>query len=170
MVHSRQKDKWIVYTLAILLCLVLVSFWLMCNMYAKYTSQASGSDSARVAKFNITETGAATQQIQVEFYPGFEQKYLVSVTNNSEVAMDYTMDIKNKYENLPLKFQMLDKDENEIKSKKAEISAQDPTGHTYTLKISWPKDAQTKGIDPQDPAYAGKADVIEITLNAVQKD
>lgn len=163
MVHSRQKDKWIVYTLVILLCLVLVSFWLMCNMYAKYTSQASGSDSARVAKFNVTEAGEATQQIQVEAWPGFKQEYKVSVTNNSEVAIDYTMDIKNKYENLPLKFQMLDENGTEIIPKKAEISAQDQTQHIYTLRISWPE-------SEQDPDYAGKADVIEITLNAVQKD
>lgn len=170
MVHSRQKDKWIVYTLAMLLCLVLVSFWLMCNMYAKYTSQASGSDSARVAKFNVTATGTATEQIKVEVYPGFKNTYQVDVTNGSEVAIEYIMDIKNKYENLPLKFQMLDKDGKEIISKKAEISAQDHTAHTYTLKISWPTNTEDQTTDPQDPAYAGKADVIEITLNAVQKD
>lgn len=163
MVHSRQKDKWIVYTLVILLCLVLMSFWLMCNMYAKYTSQASGSDSARVAKFNVTEAGEATQQIKVDAWPGFKKEYQVSVTNNSEVAIDYTMDIKNKYENLPLKFQMLDENGTEITPKKAEILAQDQTQHTYTLRISWPE-------DKKDPDYAGKADVIEVTLNAVQKD
>lgn len=167
MIRSREKEKWIMYTLAVLLCLVLTTFWLMCNMYAKYSAQASGSDSARIAKFNVTETGTATQQIKANVYPGFSKTYNVDVTNASEVAITYSMDIQNKYENLPLEFKMLDSNDNEITSKSIDISATDHEPHTYKLQISWPKDANASATDPD---YAGKVDVIEITLNAVQKD
>lgn len=177
MIRSGKKEKWIIYMLAVLLCLVLASFWLMCNIYARYTSGASGSDEARVAKFSITETGEATQQIKVDVYPGFgtksdnEGKYKVSVTNNSEVTIDYVMEIKNTYGNLPLQFQMLDASGNEISNKRAEISAGDQTEHVYTLNISWPTgNTEENNTSAQSPDYAGKTDVIEITLKAVQKD
>lgn len=168
MARSRQKEKWILYTLSILLCLVMASFWLMCNIYARYTTEASGSDAARVAKFSVTESGTATQQIKVNVYPGFSQDYQVGVINNSEVAVEYVMDVKNVYKNLPLQFKMLDVQENEISEKSAEISAQDHTEHIYKLNISWPAGAD--GTSAQSPDYAGKTDVIEITLKAVQKD
>lgn len=167
MIRSREKEKWIMYTLAILLCLVLTTFWLMCNMYAKYSAQASGSDSARVAKFNVTEAGTATKQIKADVYPGFSQTYNVDVTNASEVAISYSMDIQNKYENLPLEFKMLDNSGKEITSKSIDISATDHDTHRYQLQISWPKETNESATDPD---YAGKMDVIEITLNAVQKD
>lgn len=167
MIRSREKEKWIMYTLAVLLCLVLTTFWLMCNMYAKYSAQASGNDSARVAKFNVTEEGTATQQIKADVYPGFSQTYNVSVTNASEVAISYSMDIQSKYENLPLEFKMLDSDDNEIASKSIDISATDHNEHIYKVQISWPTDTNNSATDPD---YAGKMDVIEITLNAVQKD
>lgn len=184
MVRSGKKEKWILYTLVVLLCLVLASFWLMCNIYARYSTQTSGSDGARVAKFDVTETTQdLNQQIKAAVYPGFDQVYTVSVTNRSEVAIEYVMNVKNKYGNLPLKFQMLDKDGAEITSdstdaatqdydlsKSAEISATDSDEHVYQLKISWPKNAEAGEADPQDPDFAGKVDVIDITLKAVQKD
>ena len=166
MICSREKEKWIMYTLAILLCLVLTTFWLMCNMYAKYSAKASGSDSARVAKFNVTEEGTATQQIKADVYPGFSQTYNVSVTNASEVAISYSMDIQNKYANLPLEFKMLDSNDNEITSKSIDISATDHGEHIYKLEISWPTDSD----DNKSAEYAGKTDLLEITLSATQKD
>lgn len=184
MVRSGKKEKWIIYTLVILLCLVLVSFWLMCNIYARYSTQTSGSDGARVAKFDVTENETAfRQKIQADVYPGFKKTYTVSVTNSSEVAIAYVMNVKNEYHNLPLQFQMLDEMGNVITSdsteaaaseydlsKSADIPANDSTEHTYQLKISWPTEAEGGEADSQDPDYAGKVDVIEITLKAVQKD
>lgn len=169
MIHSREKEKWIIYSLVILLCLVLASFWLMCNIYAKYSTESSGSDHARVAKFNVTQTGTATQQIDVTVYPGFSQTYDVEVTNDSEVAIDYIMELNNKYGNLPLKMQMLDSNEKEISSKTVSVEAGDKTAHIYKLKVSWPKEGN-ENMDLQNPDYAGKTDIIEITLKAVQKD
>lgn len=168
MVHSRHKEKWIIYILATLLCLVLASFWLMCNIYARYTTEASGSDEARVAKFSVTETGDLTQQIKADVYPGYSQNFNISVKNDSEVAIEYIMEIKNIYENLPLQFKMLDQSGSEISTKSAEIAAQDSKTYIYQLNISWPTDGENTSL--KSPDYAGKTDVIEITLKAVQKD
>ena len=194
MVRSGKKEKWIAYTLAVLLCLVLTSFWLMCNVFAKYSAEASGEDGARVAKFEVTEVGNGgtdlTQQLKLDVYPGFKQTYKVGVTNSSEVAITYVMNVENKYGNLPLQFRMLDKDGNAITSEStdgadssaqdntfsesADISANDQTEHVYQLEISWPVNtvsgAANNNADLQDSDYAGKVDVIEITLKAVQKD
>lgn len=181
--HSRQKERWILYTLVVLLCMVLASFWLMCNIYARYSTQASGSDSARVARFDVQETGTLSEQIiNANVYPGFSERYTVGVTNNSEVTIEYVMNVKNKYNNLPLQFRMLDSAGKEITtnsseasseyalSKSDEIVAGDSTEHTYQLEISWPVSQTNEGEDSQDPDYAGKVDVIEITLKAIQKD
>ena len=175
MVRFRKKERWIIYTLTVLLCMVLVSFYLMSNIYARYSTQASGSDSARVARFDVKETGTLKSQIKTEVYPGFSQTYTVDVTNNSEVTIEYVMNVKNKYNNLPLQFRMLDSNGKEITtassdassgytlSKSEEIAAKDSTKHTYQLKISWPTDQINEGENLQDPGYAGKVDVIEIT-------
>ena len=192
--HSRQKEKWILYTFAVLLCMVLASFWLMCNIYARYTAEGSGSDEARVAKFDVTESGTLTQQIKVDVWPGFNTgtsdttnqsngTYQVSVTNNSEVAIEYVMTVKNVYKNLPLQFQLVEVETNENTStskknlgsgaelsQSAEISADDHKEHLYQLKVSWPTTETDGSVNPQNPDYAGKVDVIEITLKAVQKD
>ena len=176
--RAGKRERGIIYILAILLCLVMASFWLMCNIYARYSSEASGSDAARVAKFDVTESGTATQQIQAEVYPGFSQTYRVDVTNNSEVAIVYVMNVENPYKNLPLQFRMLDENGAVITaesvetsqayalSESAEIAANDHTEHTYRLEISWP----VTETDKKNPDYAGKVDIIEITLKAVQKD
>ena len=169
---SEQKEKYIIYTAAILLCLVMASFWLMSNIYARYTAQGSGGDSARVAKFEITEKGTVTQDFNLTIAPGETQDYQVTVTNKSEVAVTYMMDIKNKYENLPLKVKMLDENGTEIENKSKDISANDTTTYTYKLQISWPKTTEDTNdtTDYQNADYAGKTDLLEITLRAVQKD
>jgi hypothetical protein len=46
------------------LCLVLISSHLTSGLYARYTTSASGSDSARVIQFNqltVTENGSFTE-------------------------------------------------------------------------------------------------------------
>ena len=184
--QSRKKERWILYALVILLSMVLASFWLICNMYARYSTQTSGSDSARVARFDVTEVGKngadLTSQINVEVYPGFTGTYSVDVTNKSEVAIEYVLNVKNKYNNLPLQFKMLDgsgkeitTDSSEISedytlSKRADISAGDHATHMYQLEISWPTEITSEDENLQSPDYAGKVDIIEITLKAVQKD
>lgn len=162
--HSGQREKWMIYLLAVLLCLVLASFWVMCNIYAKYTASATGSDSARVARFQIMETGtepkSLTQEFAVNLSPGESETFGVTVTNGSEVAVHYAIKARNLTNNLPLTFQM--KKENQVITSD-DIPANDGTARNYYLEIDWP-------MEQADASYAGKTDVIEVILEAAQID
>ena len=100
--RSEEREKYIIYTAVILLCLVMATFWLMSNIYARYVTSSSGEDSARVAQFHITESGAATKTINVTLQLGEKEEYPVEITNDSEVTIAYEIDVQNKYKNLPL--------------------------------------------------------------------
>ena len=53
----------------ILFCLTLISISLTSNLIAKYSTTASGSDSARVAKFDVGTT-TNSQPDKIELVPG----------------------------------------------------------------------------------------------------
>lgn len=152
------------YMVIALWLLICFSGWLICSAYAKYVTSASESDGARVAKFSVIQEGPATQQIMVEHvYPGFCEAYPVIVTNNSEVTIVYNITAVNRSDQLPLMFRMLDENNKEIVSNGAMIAGGDDSEHVYKLEISWP-------ADQADPIYAGKTDMIDIRLEAVQKE
>ena len=69
----------------ILLTLTLITTHMTCGLYAKYTTSATASDSARVAKFDV--------QCSVSDDPvsSGEGAYLVQVQNLSEVAVTYSI-------------------------------------------------------------------------------
>lgn len=160
----RHLGRVEIYMLMALWCMVCFSGWSMCSAYAKYVSGASGSNNARVAKFGVMQEGAAVQQITVEYaYPGFCEEYPVIVTNHSEVDIVYNISVVNKTNQLPLQFRMLSENGKEIASNGAKISAGDSSEHIYKLEVSW-------SADQADPAYAGKTDVIDIYLEAMQKN
>ena len=167
--HSVRMEKGILYTAAVLLCLVLVSFWMMSNILARYATTASGSDSARVAKFEITDKmlDSSSQEITtfaVDMAPGESQTYTIQVTNSSEVSVSYEISGESQYHNLPLKCEMLDKDGNTITSD--EIPVNDSSTHRYQFKVSWPTDS----ADNRNEKYMGKTDVVLVSLKAVQID
>lgn len=172
MEKKRNISSLIMQTFAVLLCLTLLSMWLLSNMYARYTTQASGEDSARVAIFDVTETGTLTQDINdISIAPGGAAEYEVTVTNKSEVAIKYSITAVNKYNNLPLRFQMYKKTTSDSESKQKisgdSIPANDNTAHTYILEISWP--TGTEAVEKSED-YSGKTDAFVITLKAEQID
>lgn len=79
MARVEQREKWLIYTLAVLLCLTLSSTWLMSNIYARYTAEASGSDTARVAAYVFELKDATDSQVlnleQIR-KPGDAQEYI----------------------------------------------------------------------------------------------
>lgn len=162
MQRYRKREKFILSTAALLLCLVLISFGMLGGLRAKYKTQASGSDSARVAKFTITENAGDLQRsLNISLTPGGSEIYPVTVTSNSEVAVEYSIKVECKYKNLPLKFQMTDSAGTAITSDT--IPANDSKERKYSLNVTWP-------ADKTNPEYAGKTDMVVITLQAVQKD
>lgn len=76
----------------ILLCLTLFSIHLTSGLYAKYIAKGTGSDEARVAKFDVDIVGNAADGIAVDWEVASDV-YTINVTNNSEVAVEYTITV-----------------------------------------------------------------------------
>lgn len=148
---------------AVLLCLTLLSTHLVGGLYARYTTTASGSDGARVAKFSITETknGALfTEDFTVSTVPG-ETAYTVSVENNSEVAVAYTVSVTNTTGNVPYIFSV-NGSEYAVGSCSAAAYLAVGEEAAVSVKVKWNEEGAT--------AYIGMVDRITVTLQAAQVD
>lgn len=162
----RKREKFVLSTAALLLCLVIVSVYMIGNLYARYKTQTSGNDSARVAKFTITEQEAEDQTllkepINISLAPGESETYTITVQSESEVAVEYSIKAECEYKNLPLEFDMTDSNDNVITAD--EIPANNTDSRKYKLKVTWPENERS-------PEYMGKTDMVVVTLQAVQKD
>ena len=78
----------------VLLCVMLMSTHLTGNLYARYSATATGSDSARVARFSITNTLTTPTQntaVSLNFYDPEKLKDTITfeVSSSSEVAVEY---------------------------------------------------------------------------------
>lgn len=167
---------------------------------SRYASDATSADSARVAVFEVTQSGTLTQDFSPSYpiAPGEVVTFDVAVENKSEVAVECWIKASNATGNLPLEFEM-QKETAEDQWEPVEsdsIAPGDDAARSYRLVISWPKETRglagsgaalaeggaTDGDDGdaaaapnaaasnQDPSYAGKADAVQITLTAVQID
>lgn len=62
MSRSEKRKRWMMYAAAALLCLTLVSICATGKLYARYTTQVSVSDGARVARFAVSVAPANESQ------------------------------------------------------------------------------------------------------------
>lgn len=76
----------------VLLCLTLFSMHLTGGLFARYTATDTASDSARVAKFRVT--GELSDGVTVDCAAGSSGSCVLTVTNHSEVAVSYGLDIR----------------------------------------------------------------------------
>jgi len=174
--ERNAKVNILLCAVAALLCATLFSMHFVGNMYAQYATSASGSDRARVASFNITQEGTIFETIEENIKPGTTQIANLVITNESEVAMEYTLTVTNVTGNLPLKFTLNKADETtppvttESYEKGISINSacQIPGKYTdkYTLNIIWtPTDNEKDGF-----ALIGMVDYITISVTATQID
>ena len=70
MTENRKAHVIVLRAAAVLLILVMLSTSMVAGRYARYTSSASGNDSARVAKFRVTESGDLKTTFIVKISPG----------------------------------------------------------------------------------------------------
>lgn len=70
----------------LLLCAVLLSSYAINGLYASFTSTETGNDGARVAKFDVVATNEKIGTDEHE-----NSIYNVTVQNNSEVTVSYTI-------------------------------------------------------------------------------
>ena len=75
----------------LLFCLVLITTSMMSGLYARYTAEGKGEDSARVAKWSVGATG---NDVQTMVEPTkTDGQYSIAVTSNSEVAAKYDITV-----------------------------------------------------------------------------
>ena len=173
------------YRLYLIVALLLLgavgSTLLVSSPMARYITTATGSASARVAKFNVQigelkltegtsggagnvagQTQTETQTVKIDpMKPGDVREYTVTVTSNSEVAVRFRLEVENVYNNLPLEWDVLDADNQSIKDSGAVLQAGDTETHTYTLRISWDE-------SKSEPTYAERVDILTIRMVAEQ--
>lgn len=172
--ERNKRANILICIAALLLCAALLSIHLAGGLLAGFSKTENGSDSARVAVFDITGEGLFSETMEVAVTPDSSQTNGITIKNNSEVSIEYTLTVTKKTDNLPvLKFKLNDKDGNNISTSSGDsteittISYQLPASQTneYNLAVSW-----TAQEEEKDLALMGKVDYITISVKAVQID
>lgn len=148
----------------ILFCLTLISIHLTSGLYAKYTTQSSSEDTARVAKFEVTETATSfSNNFEIPMTPGTLSK-TITIENKSEVAIRYEITVENRTGNLPLDIYVLRAQDTVESSTTNSWKSDIAVGETenITMQIQWEKEGAL--------AYMGMVDVLRISLEAEQID
>ncbi len=98
--HTKRNKPhfsvWIMRIAATIGCLTIISAYLLSGVYAKFSTSASGSDSARVAKFDVQIENEPDNQVfnKLGTTADAEQyDYKFTVKNNSEVAINYSLKV-----------------------------------------------------------------------------
>lgn len=134
-----MKENKILKFTGFVMLLAIIAFALVSGTYAKYTSSASGSATATIAKWDIkagktgeevsitganptvsfdlfdtildAETGEAeTDVVANKIAPGTMGSFELSIKNDSEVNAEYTIQFAIDQEDLPLEFRINDGD------------------------------------------------------------
>lgn len=164
---NKTKGNLLIRVAAVLFCLTLFSTYIVAGLLARYSTSTQSGDYARVAKFSIEGSGKLLQALEVAIFPGEEAPADLVITNNSEVAVEYTVTVTNETNNLPLIFRMgkADSEPKPIGDGTAFTDQQLPGSHTdkYTLYIEWP-------AEKNDLSLMGMVDYITVTVTATQID
>lgn len=150
---------------AVLYCLTVISAYFATGLLARYSTSNQSGGYARAAKFSIVGNGEFYQTVQADVAPGDEKTVLLSVENNSEVAVEYTVEAANNTKNLPLIIRLKKADSTELTEGDTFTEQKLPEHHTdkYTLYITWE-------TGKTDPKVMGMVDYITVTVTASQID
>jgi hypothetical protein len=154
---KSTRPNWILRIAGVLLCLTLLSVHLSSGLYARYTSTVSGSDSARVAKFEVKDVGTFSKDLYLEYNPGVSNSYTVVIENHSEVAVKCSVDVERLSNNIPLNVS-ISGDITDVT-----FAPNDAAGKTVRLALEWPG---TKN----DAAYSYEVDAIRVSVSVEQID
>jgi hypothetical protein len=84
--NNKRKVNIPMCAALVLRLLTMISVHITSGLYARYTSTASATDSARVAKFDVS--------CDVQPVKNSEGVYTLTVTNHSEVAVKYSFTVR----------------------------------------------------------------------------
>ena len=192
MEKKRDIGSLVMGTFATLLFLTLLSTWVVSNMYARYTTEASDGDGARVAAyvFQLKEdSNSAVLNLTDMKKPGDTQNCIFTVTNKngkmiSEVAQSYTIKLEVEG-SMPITCEIREQNdtgqetaepicevENTEKSNKKEnisseikLAAGEEYTKTYKITASWPAE-----YNDEKYASASGTSVVRLTVDAQQLD
>ncbi len=180
MMQQNEKNRSLVLRIAaVLLCLILLSLWMLGDMYARYTADGAGSDGARVSIFGHDESITVPDRLLQGLVPGDSRTYTLKVDNGtgdkvSEVSQKYSIEVTTAG-NLPLiytltengttvgRFSESDAASHTFTDSSMAFSAAKAGAHTYSLTVSWPGDQNS--ID-----LSGLPDYIQVNINVEQVD
>ena len=95
MKKSNKRAPLVFYFGVFVLCMTLFSSHMTGGLYARYTSSASGSDSARVARFDVSIGLPSETKFDLNCYDAAKQSisYQIEVapTAKNEVAVQYSL-------------------------------------------------------------------------------
>ena len=156
----------------ILLCLVLVTTFLVSGLLAKFVSGDGSKGAARTAKFAVSGSGfSETVNLDVSMKPGEHEDRSFTVTNNSEVSVRYTLTLRNTTKNLPLQLKVggtvqadFDTDAGYVYT--STMPPNDGSVHSLDISLVWPDTP----AENTDVVYSGQLDNIAVTVTAVQID
>ena len=179
--ESVRRKNWMLRIAAVLLIMVLVSTHMVSGLFARYTTTASGSDGARVAKFQITESllnedDSVFTSVAAGVVPNVPCEVEVAVDNASEVAVTYEIAVGKASDNLPLKFYVIPDEGGAVNLETIAASAQSTpysfsgsinptTTKTYSMYVLW-----TPANEAEALANMGMVDMITLELSATQID
>lgn len=86
---KQRLCNWIWCLAGVLLCLTMLSFRLTGGLYARYTTTVTASDSARVAKYQISVASSTANSLAL--VQDTDVAYTFSVSSSSEVSVEYDL-------------------------------------------------------------------------------
>lgn len=152
------------YLLAVLLLAIPMTV-------AKYESSASGSDTAVIARYDVSMAyGSDAQNLTNTLTldkikkPGDTQTFYVKVTNASDVSVSYKVGYVTE-DNLPLKVSFSEDDGDTTDDDSTGELGYDNAGNTkvVTVTVEWP-------AGENNPKYADMVDYLRVVVNFTQMD
>lgn len=161
MKRETYHGNWQIRIAGILLCLVLITTYMMTGLYARYTYSESMEDSARVARFDISEDGAYfSETLLLETVPGVVERD-IEVINKSEVAVSYKVKVENTTQNIPYTFSVNGGTQS-LDICEETCYLQPNSTAKVTITATWDEAEALK--------YMGMVDLIKLTIHAEQVD
>lgn len=151
--NTIKQNVWRIVFVMFACCLLASHFSF--QYAARYVAGDDASDGARVARFDFVLTSdfsSDTQMLAIDgMKPGDVEEYVITIQNNSEVALLCSVTPKRITNNLPLVINP--------------VSAPVQIGGRVevTFKIEWPSTENS-------PEFMGQVDVIELTISVEQID
>lgn len=159
--QPREKINIPMCIACVLLCLTLFSCHLCSGLYARYTTVATGSDGARVARFDVSEEEAHFDEtLFMETVPGVTRRTF-SVINNSEVKVAYRVTVENTTRNIPFAFSVNGSEP--VEGLCSVVCELEPDSvNSITIDAIWSEEGALR--------YVGMVDLVKLSIRAEQMD